>query len=412
MSYSRSRTLRHVPVLNSRLLVHAIAFCVCFLSHAYACEAIPASFDVVTFLNGDQLSGHLMSANKDAVSFKGTVTGDLLLNWSDIAQIKFASSTVSFVNAQHPDGIKIASPVITVMKSDICISSKTESFQPFPINQLVSASVSEALSTAKPSEISKPEPYFEAVGGTLKVSPESIVRATQKQISFAGAFDMGLVTKSEEPLKHQETNIGLEANYTDSRKPGGAAVITELYSGLVQNKFYITRTRHVCENCANVAKDGPYLYVIANAYHNLSLGMRVAQSYGGGIGWDGSHGRSSYTLAADIRYLSEDLYAPGKSLSSGAAGLQEAYFYMFPWPKPESGLTFSESILLLPAFNDSKAFLVRGTSTLDIPFSQKLSFDITLLDDYLRNAPPKSLQNYLKLVFSLKYIIGTQKTAK
>jgi hypothetical protein len=39
--------------------------------------------------------------------------------------------------------------------------------------------------------------------------------------------------------------------------------------------------------------------------------MNVAQSYGGGIGWDGDHGQSSYTLAADVRYLNEDLYAPG-----------------------------------------------------------------------------------------------------
>jgi hypothetical protein len=132
--------------------------------------------------------------------------------------------------------------------------------------------------------------------------------------------------------------------------------------------------------------------------------MNLAQSYGAGIGWDGDSGRSSYSLAADIRYLGEDLYSPGKPLALAVAGLGEQYSYTFPGPM--GGITLSERILFLPAFNDAHGFQVRGTAGIDIPISQTFSVDFSLLDDYLRNAPPKSLQNYAKFIFSVKYVIG------
>jgi Protein of unknown function, DUF481 len=270
---------------------------------------------------------------------------------------------------------------------------KTQCVQTFLISQLISASVLGPVSPPVAAKSPAANPYFKAVGGTLKVSPESVIRATQKQTQLAGVFDLGLVTNSEDAFKHQATNIALEANYSDSRKPGGAAVITELYSATVQQNFYITD---------NKSEDGAYLYGITNFYHNLSLGMNLAQSYGAGIGWDGDYGRSSYTLAADVRYLGEDLYSPGKPLSLAVAGLTEQYSYTFPW----HDINFYERILFLPAFNDSHAFQVRGTTGLDFPIRSNISFDVDLLDDYIRNAPPKSLQNFAKVTFSFKYVIG------
>ena len=105
-----------------------------------------------------------------------------------------------------------------------------------------------------------------------------------------------------------------------------------------------------------------------------------------------------------IRYVGEDLYSPGKSLSLPVAGLGEQYSYSFPWLA--NGINFSERILLLPALNDAHAFQVRGTAGIDVPITDNFSIDIDLLDDYLRNLSPTSLQNYAKVIFSLKYTIG------
>jgi hypothetical protein len=190
----------------------------------------------------------------------------------------------------------------------------------------------------------------------------------------------------------------MEANYSDSRKPGGGAVITELYSGTFQQNIYLRDANPK----AKYSIDGPYVYALANEYHNLSLGMNLAQSYGGGFGWDGDHGGSSYTLAADLRFLKENLYAPGNSFSMAAAGLTEQYGYTFK----RTGINLSERVTFIPALDHSHAYQVRGTATLGIPISSALSLDFSLLDDYLENAPPKNLPNFAKYTFSLKYTIG------
>jgi hypothetical protein len=356
--------------------------------------------DTISFANGDHLSGKLKSATQDSILFSGYVTGDVSLSWKDVKELSLTSSKISIANSQNPKGFLATGPVIEVTATDLCVRVKAQCLQTFPISQLISASVLESVSPPVAPKSAGGNPYFKAVGGTLKVSPESVIRATQKQLQFAGAFDLGLVTNSEQAFKHQATNVALEANYSDSRKPGGAAVITELYSGTIQQNFYIVDTKH----SLNVSKDGPYLYGLADFYHNLSLGMNLAQSYGAGIGWDGDHGRSSYTIAADVRYLGEDLYAPGNPLSLAVTGLGEQYSYRFRWPV--DGLDFYQRVLFLPAFNDSHAFQLRGTTGLDVPISANFSFDAYLLDDYIRNAPPKNLQNFAKVTFSLKYVIG------
>lgn len=346
--------------------------------------------DTVVFLNGDRLSGHLKQATSESLTFAGLVTGDVPLKWQDIKELDLTSSKISIANSQNPRGFPAAGAVIEVTTTDLCVRVKKQCLQTFPISQLISVYVLESRSLGP-----ERRPYFKAVGGALKVSPESIIRATQKQAQLAGTLDLGLVTNSENAFKHQETNIGLEANYSDSRKPGGGAVINELYSANLQQSFYLTDTK---------SEDGPYLYGVTNFYHNLSLGMNLAQSYGAGIGLDGDHGNASYTLAADIRYLGEDLYAPGKPLSLAVAGLLEQLSYTFPWP--DSGLTFHERILFLPAFNDSHAFQVRGSTGINVPIRKNISLNIDLLDDYIRNAPPKSLQNFAKVTFGFSYAIG------
>lgn len=406
--------VRYLSVHKVRQLLFGLLFAVVFLCAVTqkGMTAVGAgTADIIVFRNGDRLSGHLKLATSSSVTFSGLVTGDVSLNWKDIQEISLTADRISIVNSQNPGGLTADGPVIAVTDEDLCVIVKQEYLQTFPVSQLLSASIVEPLNPPTAHKApAKEKPYFKKVGGTLKASPEAIIRATQKQAQLAGNFDVGLVTNSDQAFTHQTTSIGLEANYTDSRKPGGAAVITELYSGNVQQNVYLTDTKHSCEHCSEISKDGPYLYGVTNFYHNLSLGMNLAQSYGAGIGWDGDHGRSSYTLAADVRYLGEDLYVPGKPLSLAVAGLLEQFSHTFRWPG--DGLTFDERILLLPAFNDSHAFQVRGTTGIDVPISKKISFDVDLLDDYIRNAPPKTLQNFAKITFSVKYVIGTPPNAK
>ncbi len=155
---------------------------------------------------------------------------------------------------------------------------------------------------------------------------------------------------------------------------------------------------------AQYSKNGPYLYWIANYYHNLSLGANILQEYGGGAGWGGNHGPHTYRLAADLRYIHEDLYSPGKSISGPEWVLTEQYSYQFK----KTGITIGQRVTGLPILTHPEAYRVRGTATIDVPIGTILSFGATLLDDYLENAPPKNLPNFMKLTLDFKYVFKSK----
>ena len=408
---------------------YRVAVCLAHL-FAFVCMTAPAThaqqpdlkdLDVIKFRDGDRISGHLKSANSGRVLFAGKVTGEIQFSWADIAEIDLPNRQIKLFSTTNTEGSVITVSVIAFYDSGLHLRKGGSSLNDLPINDLTTLSVVEAdvpstalaesvaVGTVAPVTPSAPPTttaVFGPVGGQFKISPDSIVRATQKQINLAGAFDLGFATTSQKAFRHQEASLATEANYTDSRKPGASAVVTALYSGTLQQNVYLRDAKLVCPTCPNPgASDGVFLYGIANGYHNLSLGMNVAQSYGGGVGWQGDSKHASYSLMGDIRYFKENLYTPGISLSGAEAGLSEQYSYTFPWPASTTGVNVYQRILFLPVFGNARAFQVRGSAGVDVPINANFSLDVDVLDDYLRNAPAGSLQNYDKIIFSLKYTI-------
>lgn len=380
---------------------YTTAIVMSFFAFFVKADPVPANpLDTITFVNGDHITGRLSSANPMSIRFTGATVGDISVEWKNVSEITLGSGSMLITYTQQPSGVKIYAPDIVMDGAVLRLKNPAPGLSALPLSDLLSVTPEAAPEVTIARASAAAHRYFGTVGGALKISPDSIVRATQKQISLAGAFDIGLSTQSQEPFKHQDTNLGMEVNYSDSRKLTGAPVITELYSGTFQQNIYL---RHSDPNHL-YSINGPYLYGLVNEYHNLSLGMNFAQSYGGGFGWDGDHGGSSYTLAADLRMVKEALYAPGNSFSMAAAGITEQYGYTFG----STGINISERLTFVPGLTHSRAYQYRGTASLSIPINKILSLDFSLLDDYLENAPPKNLQNFSKYIFSLKYTIGAR----
>lgn len=394
-------------------LLLAICFeCNCGRVHAQ--QSDHSDIDIVQFRDGDRLSGRLLSADKDSIVFSAKVTGNVRLSWKDVAEIDLPDRQVKLFTSDTSGGITLTTSVIAFYDSSLHLRRAATPLKDLPLKDLNSIAVStlaapEVVDAAPAAESVASAPTessggFGPIGGQFKISPDSIVRATQKQINLAGALDLGIATKSQEAFRHQETSLSTEANYTDSRKPAASAVVTALFSGNLQHDIFLRDSKVVCANCPNPgASDGLFVYGIANGYHNLSLGVNIAQSYGGGIGWQGDHGASSYSFMGDVRYFREDLYSPGASLSGAEAGLSEQYSYTFS--RFLTGVNIYERLLFLPVFSNAKAFQVRGSSGIGVPITPNFSVDVDVLDDYLRNAPAGALQNYNKVIFSVKYTI-------
>ena len=219
-------------------------------------------------------------------------------------------------------------------------------------------------------------------------------------------MNAGHETNSEKKWEHQKDEYMLMASYGESKKPNASPVITQLYEAQLQHDFYLTNTAH--DSNGDPRYGGSRFFIVTDLYHNYSLGMKLEQAYGAGLAWgiQDSLRRQTFNVGADLRYIDETFFGGAKRLGTPASAFTESYSYSLPQLKIKKALIFSESGTVIPAYNDSHALQVGGIVKITLPLSKSFSIGPMLTDDYLRNAPPKSKQNYLSMTLSLSYAIG------
>jgi hypothetical protein len=363
---------------------------------ATAADGFPSGgSDRVFFTNGDQLSGDFVGATGSTVNFNAKVAGNVAIRWTEISRILLASAGVSIVRKDASRGglctsTAVAAPTIEVNNGRLEWKG-TKGNLSTAIDEIVSVSAPSAMHETRTSSCS--------AGWTGQISMQnSAITATQNQYQLGGTLHVARDTGHSEAFKHQVTDMTAQASFGESSKPGVSPIRTVLYEGLVQHDVYLTLSKD--------GFSGTYLFGLSDFYHNLSLAMNFQQSYGAGLGWEHVNAKGHvYGVAGDLRFVGEDLYSPGVSETLAASGLSEHYSLPVFLNK-RTFITLFERISFIPAFSDSRAFQARGVAGADLPLGKRLSIGLQETDDYLRNAPPKSKQNYSKASMNLKYTLG------
>lgn len=357
-----------------------------------AAENAGKPLDVISFKNGDRLSGTLVSADGNSVSFTASVTGKVDLQWSDIARIQLASPvTISHSLANGKSSTeRFDNPLITVQGGNLTAESAE--------NHLTISS-SQLLSIGEPAA-------FVHWSGQIK-GQTSLTTSTQNQYVIGATLHTAFETKNQKALAHQITSLTAQANYSEGRKPNASPVITALDEGLIQHNLYLVDN----ESLDNYPSpyDSFYLFGLADLYHNFSLGMNLEQAYGVGAAWDRTlRGRTTqlFGVALDFRFVRENLHSPGGTINLAAAGPSEHYSITIPLVSSKKPISIGESIHVIPAFNNGHALQARGIASLSFPLTPRLSFGPQEVDDYLRNSPPGSKPNYSQFQLTFSYDLG------
>jgi len=364
------------------------------------------------FANGDRLSGKLSQATHESVKFVGDVTKVVTLQWTDIQEIDLGKRTLCVVGKATPgtgtpNNFKLDKAIIRVEGKYVTITSGSDRHR-FPIEDLLSA-VPQATGGGEP--ISK-QSVIQGWGGTLQ-SQDTLTSSTQDQYQVGASVHVARATQSDKAFAYRITNVNLYGNYGEAKKPNASPVITEVYEGGVQEDVYMTDND---DALGNRKYGGARLVGVTDFYHNLSLGLNLEQAYGFGLAWDGQsgkegYGRQKYGLNADLRYIGEDLYAPGTAQKLAAANLGQNYQIRFTVVKGKS-IILAENGSVIPAFDNSHALQARGIASFTVPVTPNLSIGVQEVDDYLRNAPPTSKQNYSSLQFKVAYTFGAASQPK
>jgi hypothetical protein len=106
-------------------------------------------------------------------------------------------------------------------------------------------------------------------------------------------------------------------------------------------------------------------------------------------------------LDADVRYVGEQFYKPGRSAE--LAGSKFSFRYNVPLPFIVKGASLVETATALLVFNKAKSWQLHDDLSLYIPISNSWKLMATAFDDYLRNAPQTFRRNYVNATVGIAY---------
>jgi hypothetical protein len=258
--------------------------------------------------------------------------------------------------------------------------------------------------------------------GTLS-SQDAVTRATQDTYQLGGSLHLAYETTAQGAWSHQIIQLDSKAMFGEAAKPNASPVRTALFEGTLSYNLFLVDSA-LSQNFPNVYNSGA-ITALADGYHNLSLGIDTQQSYGIGGAWSrtpkakpdqhGNQLEQTFTLQGDVRYSQLRLFLPGRRETNlVGAGLKESYAVSVPLPFGTKKMNFSEGILVIPYFNDPRSLQIRGITSLTIALTkdQRLQLGPQISDDFFRNAPMGSKENFLQPSLVLSYCFNPASACK
>jgi hypothetical protein len=330
-----------------------------------ACAA--ADLDEVQPRNGHAFYGTFKYADKDGVSFLTDAGVILNIPWNKVRTLELHERVlVRSPKLPGPMPLDLHSPHIMAGNEQIQFTDGSTS-QPLRAQDIVSmAPVGPEAAAAPPASwTASAAPTFSLTQGWQVIQTFG-AQILVKRIQHPGELDW----------KHQETSLTLDATNTLIEQVGSPSIRIHEYDGNVSHSVFLG--------------GGWYAVVLANGYHNSFQNIYLQQFYGGGIGKSTSWKRDTFEFAAEPVYVGQHFYgAP----SDGFPGIRLSEQNVILLKKTDAGyVEWSESVAYIPAITLSRAWQVRGATTLSVPINKKLTFKTSYFDDYMENAPVR--KNY------------------
>jgi hypothetical protein len=367
---------------------------------AGAQAAAKPGVDVITFTNGDQLTGTLVSESDGTVVFHGDMSGDIKIEWGKIKSLHTGGKYAVISPGQQ---LKVGKPApqvpvgtVSVSNDEVSVSAVGGEVKNIPTKEaayLVNGDDFQKAITHEPSLLQG------WVGGVTLGA--TLVESTQTSETFTGEIALVRAEPSVDWLApRNKTIFDATATYGLVTQPFIAGVQdassakTNILHGDIERDQYLT----------------PRFYYLfdASADHNIGSGLQVQQIYGGGVGYSViKETARTFDVKGDIHYQRQEFYPAadfpsGQTLNLIGATIGELYMQKLP-----KGLVFNEAGTVLPAFNtpagQPSAWSAQIIAGLLFPVYKNLGFTLGSQDNFVNNPPLGYKKNTFQLTAGLTY---------
>lgn len=376
-------------MLRSRL--HALCT-VGLQAFALAAQTAPPPKTDTLILNDDErLIGHLVRSSGSSVVFKSDILGEVTVDWSKIKELH---TTDQYAVLRKEVELKRKSSGAAVPRGTLDATAQTITVHPehgapvaIPVadtGYMVDASTFEKDLLHNPG-------FFEAWSGTATAGV-AIVQATQQSRAFSGAVHLIRAIPIDAwmpPRNRTLVDFSAAEGFVD--QPNTPRVKTAILHASVERDEYIDTSR-------------VFAFGQAMWDHNYSQGLDLQQNYGGGIGWTAIQ-RPNLTLdlKGSANYVKQSFIAlppltevPGHNLI--ASNFAENLMHKLP-----RGMIFLQDLTFTPAWNEMHAWVAMAGASFTAPVYKRLSFNISVLDNFLNDPPPGFKKNSLQAATGLTY---------
>jgi len=357
--------------------------------------------DVIIFTNGDQLSGKFVNAIGDSVTFHSDIVGDITVDWSKIKElhtgqkVAVIEKSVQFTHHQVPAGVPVGT--MSVADQQITVQSATNAtIAPIPIKNAHFV-IDE---TTMNKQLRGHPGFFHGWNGAATAGL-TLVQATQNQYSFNGAVAFARVVPTVSWLDpRNRTTIDYSQSYGKITDPS----YTDANGNFIPSTYTKSSIFHADAERDEYVSPRFYLLGQVSFDHNYSQSLDLQQIYGGGIGYTViKTEKQELDVKATVQYERQSFFNTATNNDENLIGSTFGGYYTLHLPK---SMLFTQQVLYIPAWNNTRAYSVAETDALTFPAYKNFGFTLGTLDTYLNNVPftyPPTKRNSFQFTAGVTY---------
>lgn len=382
---------------DSRWLARCTAACVLCLCFAAFCRAQDDSeksakpvSDVIVFINGDRLSGVLERGVGDTIVFKSDMTGEISVPLNKIKELRSSGSFAVLRKDQPVTRTAVIPGTISYADEQITVANPAGAPETVPVNQLsflIDQATYDKELARKPGPLTGWDGNISA-GATL-------VRSTQNGTTFNTAVTLVRQIPTVPYLpKRNRTGFDLTETYGTLRQPVIPQTTPPSPDTVIKTSIFHTdleRDEYI----------SPKFYALGQLSfdHNYSQGLDFQEIFGGGFGWTVfERPTQQLDFKADIHYEKQQFETGSSNVDLVGSTFSEAYRRNFP-----RKILLTETVNLIPAWNNLNAYAGNGSLGLAIPVLRQFNVSFTTTDSFINNPSVGFQKNSFQFVTAVGY---------
>jgi hypothetical protein len=375
----------------------------CTLVFPGANRAHAQTTDTITFNDGEQLAGKLISVLGGNVTFHSEILGNVTV---PLEKVKMLNTSHPFAAVEKNQRVTRKTAVeqipvgsIALKNNSVSVSRSHAEEKSIPESQIASL-VDDATFHR---EIQSESDFLYGWAGSITLGA-SLVEATNSAQTYTGSVALIRTIPTIAWLPPaSKTTLNLSGTYGLAKNP---EIISngEIFQAASTSKTDILHGDTEWDKYLSPAIFG---LVNASADHNFGNGLRLQQAYGAGLGWSIiKQPKENFDLKATLLYQQQQFYNGLESgLGTPSVNVIGADFSE-NWSRTFAhNIKFNEYITLTPTFNIVRAYSAVGNANFVFPVYKRLNFTLSSTDNYLGDPPEGFRRNSFQFTAGITYVV-------